>query len=801
MLESTLTRFLAVSQFYHFAFLVISLALLGFGASGTILSIFPNWFSSGSSKDIDKLGRLFAISGIGFALSVGVAYAVMNWLPFDSYSIAWDRRQVLYLSLYYLALAIPFIFAGIGIGAALSSETGKSNQIYAVNLLGSAVGIVISLFVMQFSGVPGALLASGLIALTAVVGYRPVRSRRFYAVMLALLVPGLLILTFLIWLNSGFKTPIGLTVSPYKGLAYAMQIPGAERLFGSWNAFSRLDVFAGASTRVMPGLSYTYPENPPQQNGLAIDADSLQPVSLIDPLNFDAADYLPEAVAFKFHPQANVLVVEPGGGLGVLQALSGGAKQVVAVVSNSLVLEAVSATSPDFDVYSNDRVQAVTSSGRVFLNSPGDQFDLVFVPLTSPYRPVASGAYSLTESYNLTVDSVSAMLSRLSNDGILIMTRWLQTPPSETLRSLTTIIQALEESGFDDPGEIIIAYRGVQTMTILTKPDGWGPTELEKLREFLDERRFDLVWVQDISSEEVNRFNKLPEPVYYQAAKELVSFQERPGYISEYSFDIQPVTDDKPFFFHFFKWEQTPQIMATLGRVWQPFGGSGFFVLIALLILVAVFSVMLIFLPLLINSRRRSANRASENYQVSATFYWRVLIYFGSIGLAFLFIEIPLIQMGILLMEHPVYAFAIVVVTLLIFSSIGSLLSRQAWVPKKPGLVIVFALALITPVLVKIIQDYCLGWPLIPRVFIFALSLVPLGISMGFPFPFGLEWLEKSTRTLIPWAWAVNGCASVIASVFAALLVLNYGFSFVLIIGAAFYGVAALVLKPESNSV
>ena len=153
MLESTYTRLLAVAQFYHFAFLVVSLALLGFGASGSLLSIFPGWLGNQENRSSgDKLKRLLAISGLGFTASVGLSYIVVNWLPFDSYSIAWDSRQVLYFALYYLGLTIPFLFAGLGIGAALASSPGKSNRVYAINLLGSAVGILLALIVMQLAG-------------------------------------------------------------------------------------------------------------------------------------------------------------------------------------------------------------------------------------------------------------------------------------------------------------------------------------------------------------------------------------------------------------------------------------------------------------------------------------------------------------------------------------------------------------------------------------------------------------------------------------------------------------------------
>ena len=795
MLESTLTRLLAVAQFYHFAFLVVSLALLGFGASGSILSLFPRLTSNDNGQASGNLRRLLAISGVGFAASVGAAYAVVNYLPFDSYSIVWDRRQVIYFGFYYLALTIPFLFAGLGIGAALTIVPGKSNLIYAVNLLGSAVGIGLALIIMQLAGVPGALLASGLVGLIAAIGFDWSSHKYLRFVFWGFLVTGAGLLTIFVWLNLGSKAPIGVTISPYKGLAYAKKIPGSENLFGAWNAISRLDVISGASTRVMPGLSYTSTENPPEQHGLSIDADALLPVALIDPQDFIAADYLPESFAFQILPEAEVLVVEPAGGLGVLQALVGGASHVTALVSNPLVIEAIMAASPEFDVYNHEQVRTMIESSRVFLKAPGDKFDLIFIPLTDPYRPVASGAYSLNETYNLTEESFAAMISRLDRDGILMATRWLQTPPSEAIRLFASVLEALESLGVDNPGENIVAYRGIQTMTILVKPGGWELDELSQLRDFVDNRRFDLVWSPDISPGEVNRYNKLPEPVYYQRTKELIDEMNKEEYYSEYLFDIQPSTDDHPFFFHFFKWEQSPQIMATLGLVWQPFGGSGYFVLIALLILVTGLSLLLIILPLVIKRKEFAIDDATGIEIEGPVSKWRVGIYFGSIGLAFLFLEIPLIQKSILSFEHPTYSFTFIVLVLLSFSSIGSVLSRRARLPNKWLLAALFVLAIITPIAVNQIQEVALGWTFIQRAIVIGLSLAPMGIMMGIPFPLGLAWLEKRGSSLIPWAWAVNGCASVVAAVLAAILTLSFGFTLVLLLGAVFYGVAAVVLE------
>lgn len=797
LLEGALTRFLAVAQFYHFAFLVVSLALLGFGASGALLSMFPQWYSKNSEPAAqENLGRLLATSGVGFAVGVGLIFLVVNHLPFDSYSITWDRRQVFYFILYYLVLTIPFVFAGMGIGGVLSNRTNVSNVVYAINLLGSAIGILLALLIIQFSGVPGALLASALIGLSAgIVRYKNQR-RIIRYLFLGILGLGCVALGFLTWVNLAGSGDILITVSPYKGLAYARKIPGSENLFGKWNAISRLDVIAQASTRVMPGLSYVYTETPPMQSGMALDADNLQPITQVHPDEFEAAEYLPESFGFQIKPMAKVLVIDPGAGLGVLQALAGSARKITAVVNNPLILEAISNTAPNTDPYNHQNVKSVIESSRVFLESNVERYDIIFVPLIDPYRPVANGAYSLAETYTLTVEAFTDMLFNLSEDGVFVVTRWLQTPPSEEIRTVATVLDALARLNLESLEEKFVAYRSIQTMTILVKPSGWIEPELSALRDFVDSRHFDLIWAPDIRLDELNRYNRLPEPVYYREISDLLKMSDREKYYTDHSFAIQPATDDHPFFFHFFKWTQTPQIMATLGRVWQPFGGSGYFVLLALLILVSGFSLIFIILPVAIKNRKPIDDlfsRGSEDDKSTSASRWRVLLYFGSIGLAFLFIEIPLIQKGILFFGHPIYAFTVVVITILLFSSIGSAISYKDWLPKRWIFIVLVVLAIITPVLIILLQQVVLGMPVGFRILLFVMSLAPLGILMGLPFPLGLNWLVRIGSEQAPWAWAVNGCASVIAAVLAAILSLSYGFTLVFLLGACFYGIAGII--------
>jgi len=802
-LESALTRLLAVAQFYHFAFLVISLALLGFAASGTLLSLSERLRSL-------PLAHLLSGSGWAFAASVVLAYAGANLLPFDSYSIGIDPRQYAYFALYYLALSLPFLFSGLGIGAALSQAGAHSHTFYAANLLGSAAGVGVGLLLMELAGVPGALMGSIILGLAlepVISGRDGGRSAgRWRAASLVLLFAVALGLVLFAAANLRGRSPVGLVLSPYKSLSYARLYPGSRWLYGRWNATGRVDVIAQAGTRALPGLSYTFPETPPEQLGLSADGDDLSPITLVPPDQFAAASYLPEALIFTLRPGADSLVLEPGAGLGILQALANGATRVTAVAPNPLVPLAIEKVASPYNLYRNPQVQQHIASARAFLDRTGEQYTLILMPLSDAYRPVTSGAYSLHETYSLTVEAFAQALRRLSPDGILAVTRWMQTPPSESLRLAATLIEALEQDNVQEPSKALVLYRGVQTITAVVQADGWTTSELAQVRSFTVERRYDLVWAPDIRPEETNRFNRLPEASDYLRLKELFESQDREQFYTSYPFDIRPATDNHPFFFHFFTWEQIPDILAGLGRTWQPFGGSGFLVLLALLGLVIILSLVLVIAPLILPGVLMGAQndptpppvngRAERSGASSYAPLRLILLYFTLIGLAYLLVEIPLIQRWILLLGHPTYAFSMVVLAILLFSSLGSAMARARWLPRRAALSALVVCALVTPWVTQAITAATLGWPTAGRLAVSLLGLAPLGFLMGLPFPLGLRQMEGAAVSSIAWAWAVNGCASVIASVGAAILSLASGFNAVLWLGAlAYAGALGVYIK------
>jgi hypothetical protein len=323
-------------------------------------------------------------------------------------------------------------------------------------------------------------------------------------------------------------------------------------------------------------------------------------------------------------------------------------------------------------------------------------------------------------------------------------------------------------------------FRGIQTMTFLVKPSGWTQAELSQVRDFCQSRKYDLVWLPGLHAEETNRFNKLVEPMYYQAVKALIERPVREAYLKASDFDIRPPRDDHPFFFHFFKWTQTPQVLAAYGHTWQPFGGSGYLVTFALLALTLVLSTFLILLPL-VRLRRPGLIGIPVRVLVGS------LAYFTLLGFGFLFLEIPLIQETILLVGHPTLAFTVVVGVILVCSSLGSALARYPGLPVEALLAGLVLTAAALAVGYQPLVRAALAWPLLGRIGLVLVCLAPVGLLMGLPFPLGLAKLEASAPDLVPWVWGVNGSVSVVTSVLAAILALSSGFTLVLWLGVGMY--------------
>jgi len=777
--EINLTRLFSVSQFYHFAFMVVCIALLGYGASGTFLSLRKHKNSGDEGENFTLLADFAGACMIG-------SFILINNLPFDSYSIFVDSSQLSILIIHYLALASPFFFIGMIVSLMLQEYGNVSGTVYAWNLVGSATGCLIAVIVPGLIDGEGVVALSGIMAscggLLFFIGIKQnskCKGKRnvigLFMIIITLIVS---LLPLSIRITTGDMPEFfTLNISPYKSLSYALQNPQAEVISSQWNSISRIDLVRSPSLHSLPGLSYRYLDPLPVIQGLFSDGDNLNPLLPSDSFtNF--AEHLQFAIAYSLKENPRTLILEPKGGMSIMSALALGAKQITAVEANPLVIK------PAKDIYALPGVSTVTASGRSFLRSNKTQFDIIQLPLTDSYHPVSSGAYALGEDYRYTLESFSDMIDNLKPDGILVITRWLQEEPSEWLRTFAIAVTASENKRIDASMNII-ALRGYNTGTILVKKNVFTPEENEKVRFFAQEKAFDIVYMPGLNPEEVNQFNILPEPIYYQTFNSFLTSTSRDKFYENYPYDVRPPTDDHPFFGHYFKWSQMDQILESLGTTWQPFGGAGYLAIILIFLIALILSTGLILLPILL--KRNNKVKFSDK---------RIPIYFGLIGLGFMLVEIPLIQQFTLYLDQPAYAMAVVLFSILLFSSLGSRFGSSK-MSLSTALLLLLGLLGVYIVFLPGILHKTLGLPLLIRVAMSLLIISPLGFLMGVPFPGGLRWLRGKTGTmsissewLIPYVWAINSACSVISSILASLISLSFGFTVTFALGMVFYALS-----------
>ena len=783
--ELLLLRLFALAQWHHFAYMVISLALLGYGASGTFTALAQRWLLVRFKPVFVTNLCLFGISAVGCAL-------MAQRVPFNPEEVLWDLRQPQRLFKIYLLLALPFFFAANALALAITHYRDRIPTIYAIDLLGAGIGslsiiLLLSLsFPLQVLGIIGAsaLLAAAIASWELKLPHSP------------LWILASLIGAAGIWL---FAEHSQLAMSPYKPLSQQLHIPDARIVAERSSPLGVLSVVESPQVplRDAPGLSLTAQVEPPPQVAVFTDGDGM---TVITDGNRPAQEYryldqLTSALPYHLAQLRSVLVLGAGGGSMVLQARMQGVHDVTAVELNPQLVELVKGPYAEFagHLYEQPGVSLHIDDARGFIAGSSGDYDLIQIAFLDSFGASAGGLRALHENFLYTQESFSQLLTQLAPDGWLAFTRWIDLPPRDLLKLALTAAEALEDSGVSDPGARMLLIRGWETGTLLVKNSAITAAEVDRARHFAKTRSFDLDWAPGLSSFESNRYNQLSEPYFSQAMQALLGPQ-RATFLADYKFNLRPAHDDRPYFFHFARLSTFPELLRLRGQGGMPLIEWGYLVLIATFVQALLVSAILILLPLWVLRRQAIAGHGQVG---------RTIGYFTAVGLAFLFVEIACIQRFTLLLHHPVYAVATVLTGFLVFAGLGSNYAgrlveqgRHVWGVRTAvltiiGLILIYLFAL-GPLFAAV-----LTWPLWARALMSLLLIMPLAFAMGMPFALGLSGLARSAPGMIPWAWGVNGYASVISAILATLLAVHVGFSMVLLCAAALYGMAAFWLPGE----
>jgi len=753
LLELALTRLFSVILFYHFAFLAISLALLGLGAGGVFAHLGRG-----------RLGRYDTRSlAAGCCVANAVAtLAVLEIVLHIPVSLELSAVNFLKLTVIYLASAIPFFFTGLLLSMVFAREAQHIPLLYGADLAGGALACLAIVPLLDVLGGPNAVLSAGVaMALASAVWAVSPEGRKLAGAVACGLI--LLVAANRVW---------DLVDVVY---AKGVRLDSVAKVeFVRWNAISRIEVDRKAD----------------QSKWVVIDADANTALVNVDPKAWQGAwkrglMSAPPSLANILRPRGDYAIIGPGGGVDVVRAVANGSPNVTGIEINSIIADTVMRgryAAYTFGLYSLPQVHIVVSDGRSFIRNSRDRYDVVEMTLVDTWASTAAGAFALSESNLYTTEAFEEYFRHLRDDGLVAVTRWEFARPREALRVVSVALEALQRLGVSDSTRNFMVIsdgpldEDGRAVIVLAKKSAFTGEEEQQVKTHLDQNP-NLRAVYMPSAPGNNPFSQL------------IGSRDPAAFARAYPYNVAPVTDDAPFFFFTLRTGQVLKsaALAHRGMDWKVSLGV---VVLGMVLLISVSAVLaLLVLPLALGSRPRPGTLPR-------------LIYFVAIGLGYILVEITFVQRFVLFLGHPTYAITVVIFLLLLASGAGSLASRQwrvqKWSLRLPLAAIVIALTMYTFALPGLLASG-VGLPFAVKLLVSAAILVPLGLVMGMPFPTGLRALAQaapsfsghpddspsSTRVALPesgsgdnvveWAWALNAAASVLGSVGAILIAVNLG--------------------------
>lgn len=760
--QLALMQLLSYVQWYHFAYMIISVALLGFGAAGTFLTIFRKSLEQNYYTIFPLLLFITAI-----LIPIVILVANTDAFRFDSLLIFQDIHQAGNLITTYFIFFLPFFTGALAIGLSFLKFAGQIGKIYFSNLMGSGIGGIFALLLMQLLLPEQQPLLIAAIALAGGFVSFPKHAGKGLKVIAALSVVVLIALFF--------SSP-KLLPSEYKDISKTMLLPEATIEYEKSSPHGLVQIVSSPVLRFAPGVSLSYRApfpirkavfNNGNWNGFLVPASDNHKESILD--------YTPQALPYHIAKINHVLVLDAGTGVNVSLALS---HYVADIVANEPNAEIFGILKTSF--YNQDEVKLHKTMARTLLATDTSSYDLIELPVIGTFFG-NSGLNSVEPRYELTIEALQKMWDKLSDNGMISLSCWMDYPVRNAYRLLSTIALLLEEKGMTNYHEHIVAVRSWSAITFLAKKSGFSKDQIAQVHKFCNDRMFDPLILPETKEIYRGQYNMLQDTSFFTNVERLL-FSDRNAFIKEYSYRVQPTTDNRPFFFQYIRWSEIKKMIASLRAGSVPFLELGYLLILFTFIQIMLIACVFIILPLFFRSWK-SKNKA-----------W-VFVYFSGIGLAYMFIEMVFIQQFTFYFGEATYAAAVTISILLIASgfgsySSGSLKNSPKMLMRIPVLIAVLVLLytfLLAPVL-----SFTVGWSLPLKLLISIVLLGVPGFFLGMPFPVGINRLSKGRHEDIPWAWAFNGYFSVISTALATIISVEAGFIWLLLIAAFIYALAGM---------
>jgi spermidine synthase len=753
LLELALTRLFSVVLFYHFAFLSISIALLGLGAGGVFAYLLKARLASISTRTV--------ASRICLANAV-IVLVVLEIVLHVPVALNLTGKNFLRLTLLYLSAAVPFFLIGLLFSIVFARENTRIPRLYGADLCGGALACLAIVPLLNWLGGPNVIIGAGVVLAVSAIVWAESTSVRRNAVLIGLALCALIAAN-----HSGRLVDVVYAKGMFRDPAWVE--------FARWNALSRVEVDRQNQAKV-----------------IVIDADASTYIMNADLSHWKGTEWehnlmaAPPALANVLRPHGDFAIIGPGGGVDVLRAVANGSASVTGIEINPIIANTIMRgryAEYSQHLYERPDVHIELTDGRSFIRSTNLRFDVVQMTLVDTWASTAAGAFALSENNLYTVNAFREYFDHLKPDGMIAITRWEFREPREALRVVSVAMEALHQLGVSNPASnFVVASQGLLNedgipVVVLAKKTGFTPDE------------------EAAVNKHVAGYPEL-KPLYSPSQpgknpfSDLILSNDPDGFARSYAYNVAPVDDNSPFFFFTLKLGQVLNAKGLHHGVdWKVNLGVMVLLLVLVISVLAVFAFLVLPLTLLQGQSQQSAIP---------------LLYFVAVGLGYIMVEIAFIQRFVLFLGHPTYALTVVIFLLMLSSGAGSLFSRlwipnaeMGWVPLILVVATLLAYIFFLPSRLAALVGMDFGF----RLLVSGVLLIPLGFVMGMPFPTGLRALASAPDNAVEWAWAMNAAASVLGSVMAMVIAIQFGLTVTLSCGAAAYVIALLtvpLLRPSA---
>ena len=765
-----LMHFLSIVQWYHFAYMVISIALLGFGASGSIITIFRVIM-------LRNFYWLVPLSMIlsGMFMTLATNLTSLGFADFDSYLVFAQQYQVWQLIGYYFLFFMPFFLGAMAIGLTFARFVTNIGSFYFADLAGAGLGGILVLF-MFYEFIPE-VLPSAISLVPVMSGILICKKEHFRSIFPIAAIALSINIYFLL-------KPVTLPVSDFKSINYSLQLPGAKIVYSQNSPYGLLQVVESKALRHAPGLSLTYTNEILSRQGVFNSGNWIGAIPTGDPhQQTHLVDNSLQSLPYAISKREKILLLNFGVGEQVFLAVRNGSESITCVEPNKML---VSLNKNEFartndSLFYHPFITVHSQAPRTFLAQDTARYDLIQLPSLGSFGGDA-GLFALKEEFLLTKGAFGEMWNKLTSNGFIAISVWMQYPPRYSYKLMATIYEMLDENEVENKVQHVVAIRNWNMITVLIKKNPLNEEEKNSIKSFCKELNFDITVLDEVSKQDRTVYNDINDPSFFIYLDSLPMAAFRESMYNNYIFRTKPATDDQPYFSQFIKWSSFSDLQETFGGQAVPFFELGYFIVVLNLGQLSVLAILLVIAPLFKVGWKSRSN------------LW-VLGYFTGLGIGYMFMELVLIEQFTLYLGQVIFSAAMVLSVMLISSGLGSYYSNTLRVEKRVFfkiIVIVIILIIVYVFGLEFILTISIGLPFYVRVTISVTIVALPSFFMGFLFPLGLKLVSDLSDPLVPWAWGINGAMSVVSTGLALIIAVELGFKIVFLLAAVAYGISLM---------